>query len=376
MLRSPSLRKPCSIGAFTLVELMVVIAIVGALIAILLPAVQSARESARRTTCTNNLKQIGIALLDYHNAKQTLPAGAVLREGSMWSAYLLPYLEQEPLWETLTIDYLAPHPYGHPSRTYTYPLTDEYANIRACETVIPVFRCPSSNLPEHVADTAWFDRYVKARVPASYIACASGIADNQYIFWLIDSFHLHLEKADGVMYSVYEDGGNPHYGDMDHGEGLVGLQQVTDGTSHTIAVGEAVPDIDFIESYSSDDGFSVAEGPVGNRKDHWYIGSANIGHELDPGDPSEGLGSTGVAPNLDKRPEYRKSCKDYVEGYGGGSHAIASPLCEQLQLSFSSDHPGIVQVVLCDGSVQTVNDDIDADTWSSMGTRSAEFEQN
>ena len=371
MLRSRSHRKPRLIGAFTLVELMVVIAIVGALVAILLPAVQAARESARRATCTNNLKQIGIALLDYHNANQILPPGAVLREGSMWSAYLLPFLEQRPLWESLTIDYLDPHPYAHPNPNYNYPLTNEYANIRACETVIPVFRCPSSGLPEHMADAAWSDRRVKARVPASYIACASGIADSQYLFWLIDNVHLNLEKADGVMFGVYKEEGY-----VENGNESVGLRNVTDGTSHTIAVGEAVPEVDFIESLSSQDGFPIAEGPVGNRKDHWYIGSDNIGHQLDPGDPSEGLGSTGVAPNLDKRPEYRKSCENYSQGFGGAAHVIMPPLCEQLQLSFTSDHPGIVQVVLCDGSVQTINDDIDVRTWSRMGTRAAEFERN
>lgn len=371
MLRSRSRIKPCSIGAFTLVELMVVIAIVGVLVAILLPAVQAARESARRATCTNNLKQMGIALLDYHNANETLPPGAVMREGSLWSAYLLPHLEQQPLWESLTIDYLDPRPYAHPGPNYTYPLADEYANIRACETVLPVFRCPSSGLPEHIADTSSYERHVKARVPSSYIACASGIADSQYVFWMnYDTIHLNLEKTDGVMFGVYKVDGY-----VESGNQVVGLQNVTDGTSHTIAIGEAVTDIDFIEFYSSQTGFPVAEGPVGNRKDHWYIGSDNIGDQVEPGDASEALGSTGVAPNLHKRQEYLQSCHNYVQGYGGGSHVIMPPLCEQLQLSFSSDHPGIVQVVLCDGSVHTINDDIDARTWSRMGTRAAEFEQ-
>jgi prepilin-type N-terminal cleavage/methylation domain-containing protein len=81
--------------AFTLVELLVVIAIIGVLVALLLPAVQSAREAARRTQCTNNLKQWGLALHGYHGAHETLPAGCLWPTGWGWRALSLPYVEQE-----------------------------------------------------------------------------------------------------------------------------------------------------------------------------------------------------------------------------------------------------------------------------------------
>ena len=355
--------------AFTLIELLVVIAIIGALVAILLPAVQSARESARRSTCSNHLKQISLAIQEYHDAKLSFPAGAVLQEGSLWSAYILPFMEQQSLWESLTIDYENVRPYAHRSRTYTHPLSDPYTNILACETVVPVFRCPSANLPQHIADTAYSDRYVRERVPASYIACASGNANSQYIFQLPgNSFHRLLEQADGVMYSIYKNG-NGILGDE-----LVGLENVTDGSSHTIAVGEAVPDTKLTERISFNNGYPVPEGPIGNRKDHWYIGSDNVGDQLDAGDPSEGLGSTGVAPNLHRLPAYAEACETYSLSLGGGSHEYNAQFCEELQLSFSSDHPGIVQVVLCDGSVQTIDEEIDKKTWSKLGTRSADFD--
>src|SRR5580765_2663531 len=85
---------------FTLVVLLVVIAIIGVLVALLLPAVQAARESARRSQCQNNLKQIGIALHNYHDTFLTLPFGWSDR-GAGWSTMLLPYIEQKQLYDPL-----------------------------------------------------------------------------------------------------------------------------------------------------------------------------------------------------------------------------------------------------------------------------------
>src|SRR5262245_18858252 len=96
---------------FTLIELLVVIAIIGALIALLLPAVQAAREAARRITCAANLRQVGIALHGYHDAMATFPPGGWewrppgnrVRRQLAWSALILPYLEQKPLYDALNL---------------------------------------------------------------------------------------------------------------------------------------------------------------------------------------------------------------------------------------------------------------------------------
>ena len=101
-LNCPVSRKTRSTG-FTIVELLVVFSVIGVLLALLLPAVQGARESARQAQCKNNLHQIGLALHNYHDAHQTFPMGSMFTGQSSWGfmTYVLPYLEQRPSYETI-----------------------------------------------------------------------------------------------------------------------------------------------------------------------------------------------------------------------------------------------------------------------------------
>jgi len=89
---------PCR-KAFTLVELLVVIAIIGILVALLLPAIQAAREAARRTQCVNNLKQLGLGLQNYHDVYKKYPPGAVAADRASWSLFILPFIEEQNLYE-------------------------------------------------------------------------------------------------------------------------------------------------------------------------------------------------------------------------------------------------------------------------------------
>ncbi len=128
-------------AGFTLIEMLVTISIIGILVALIVPAVQMARESARRTQCSNNLHQIGIALQNYHDTRHTLPPGCLewRPPGGLasryrqfaWSALILPYLEQEQLYER--IDFTVPY--------------DHTKNSVPGSVSLSTYLCPSATAP-------------------------------------------------------------------------------------------------------------------------------------------------------------------------------------------------------------------------------------
>ena len=148
-------RPPSSLRGFTLIELLVVIAIIAVLIALLLPAVQQAREAARRTQCRNNLKQIGLALHNYHDAYAAFPPGNALSTlspdagygvdlttanraaGYGWAAYILPYLDQAPLFNKLDVNGLE-----------LVRLMQQAAKRPLAQQNLAAYRCPSDTAPD------------------------------------------------------------------------------------------------------------------------------------------------------------------------------------------------------------------------------------
>lgn len=279
---------------FTLVELLVVIAIIGILVALLLPAVQAAREAARRIQCGNNLHQMAIAAQNYHDTNRTFPAGFILPNQTFWSAMLLPQLEQNTIYDTLNF-----------SATWS-----SGPNAAACSTLIPMFRCPSAPVAEHTSVQGIVDR-----VPCTYLACGTGLTRN-------------------------ESGVSPLAGDSNM-DGIffinsdIGIRDILDGTSTTVAIGEALFDTGIR---------GIDHGGTVHIVDHWYIGSPNLYRA----DVSETIGSTAVPIN-----------RIFDE----------SAFIDEKELCFSSQHPGGAQVAFADGHVSIVNETIDAAVWSALGTR-------
>lgn len=205
ILRRPRLGRPIGL---TLVELLVVIAIIGMLVAILLPAVQAARESARRATCQNNLRQIGLALLAYHDAHKHLPVGCVEKRipstrpngrQLAWSAALLANLEEQSLWSRIDFD----SPY------------DSAANADAAATIVSVYLCPSTVRLAPGRDAAIVSNPTATGASGEYRGAAidyGGIYGAAQI----------SPSANGVF--LYERD--------------VKISDITDGTAHTLALAE------------------------------------------------------------------------------------------------------------------------------------------
>ncbi len=193
--------------AFTLIELLVVIAIIGILVALLLPAVQYARESARRMQCGNNLRQIGVAVQTYADSLKSFPSGYLsnvdpagneVGPGWGWGALLLPYMEQQPLYNQIRFDLGIESPLN--------------AAVRIAP--LPGFRCPSDTGPK--TWTVW-KRDPMTGAPISPIC---DVATANYV----------------GMYGTSEPGVD---GDgVFFRNGTVSFQDIQDGTSQTILVGE------------------------------------------------------------------------------------------------------------------------------------------
>lgn len=194
---------PCR-KAFTLVELLVVIAIIGVLVGLLLPAVQAARESARRTQCTNNLKQLGLAALNFHDAKGAFPPGATWgpnaqRSGMSFLVSLLPYTELGPLLQSM------------PDQTYS----TTFANREIGQSVNALFICPSDDgerIDEQAEGQNW-------RTSNYCGVMGGGIVEVQLMSNPATCGHYN---SDGVFYP----------------ESSVKIKDITDGTSNTLLLGE------------------------------------------------------------------------------------------------------------------------------------------
>ena len=199
---------------FTLVELLVVIAIIAMLVTLLLPAVQAARESARGMQCKNNLKQMGLALLNYHDSVGMYPTGVytqgVGEEGYGWATKILPYIEEQGVYDQISQNYISGQttdPWKVQGIFTKSRSAVEGGVIPGGDAAIGVFKCPSSPIPEHVTTGP-----AKGYATSDYKGC-NGWADRGIFF------HVKDGKEAGVQ--------------------AVSIKKIEDGTSKTIAIGES-----------------------------------------------------------------------------------------------------------------------------------------
>ena len=290
---------------FTLVELLVVIAIIGILVSLLLPAVQSAREAARRMECQNKLKQLGLALHNYHTAHNTFPAASSVSipeqclsnndcRGNPVYMAILPYLEQGVLESK--------YDYNQNWGTFGWIDPDK-------DTSLEIYHCPSATR---------FRQYPQRR--EYFVVTGGKVAD------------AHSSRGD-----VFLDG-------MFAMNQWRTIDEIRDGSSNTLLVGESV----HVAKWGLGPGYGIADqgGPVA----WWKSGGCN--------------GSSNCATNTQSLGRAFRSTKHPIN-----SNILPMADDEENDAPFGSDHPGGCMFVFADGHVQFLSETLDTTTYQDLSTR-------
>jgi prepilin-type N-terminal cleavage/methylation domain-containing protein/prepilin-type processing-associated H-X9-DG protein len=330
---------------FTLVELLVVIAIIGVLVALLLPAVQTAREAARRMSCTNHLKQITLALHNFHDSHRAFPTGSPSKTCPgyehipawqyRWGplAMLTPYMEQFNVYQSLNLEVPL---YGH-TGVFHGPGTGVHPdNHEALTQEIAFFYCPSDQSRKQIVPGAELEY-----AGTNYMACWGRSAPTSTGTALFDT--------DGLFNNL----------------SAVRFADVIDGTSNTAA---------FSESLLPDPSLSGNVELTRRNKDVVIVGERSSGGPF----LTEAF-CTRFGEPVASRPNRTARWFDgfvlytaYYHWWGPNSPipdcAKWGPLRSLWQMA-RSRHPGGVNVSFIDGSVHFVSDTIDLDTWRALGSR-------
>jgi prepilin-type N-terminal cleavage/methylation domain-containing protein len=312
---------------FTLIELLSVITIIGMLVALLLPAVQQSREAARRVQCKNNLKQIGIALHNYHDSHSALPPGAATRPGVtstttatglMWRAtgftFILPNIDQQPLHQ------LYDYNYGTGGPDPLTPCVPQAQFLRQAN--LKVYKCPSG-----------YDVFIQPRdghldAKQGGATYGSSYAFNSGQKWgrsPIQYFANSSAFRSASLVGPFSVNSSTRLGD------------VSDGTTNTIMVAEAEQD-----DRNTDPAACCAGDATVQQRRHafWMEGDHHV------------LRSTEIPP---------------FSSIGACVKMWSPAAWTECNYSFGSPHVGVLHALMCDGSVRAISENIDPFNWKRLG---------
>jgi prepilin-type N-terminal cleavage/methylation domain-containing protein/prepilin-type processing-associated H-X9-DG protein len=322
---------------FTLLELLVVIAIIGILVALLLPAIQAAREASRRSSCTNNLKQCGLALQHYHNTYGAFPLLGLKPFECPWQfsvqARILSLAEQEGLQDLINLE--EPLFVGSGPAQMLNP-----AQAAAAGTPVPMFRCPSDGTNDRYPE--YFTTADKPFAGGNYVVCTgSGTGTNYDLRY----------PTDGLFYFA----------------SACRFRDMVDGSSNTVAMAETL-----LGSHRETTGSS----PLDPKREMAHMQNLSVN--------ASAPGISGIV-----NPDLESLLAGATKWTGRRCHAwisgkqFASTFCTYLPpnpplpdlwakgagfIAARSNHPGGVNALLGDGSVRFVSDTVETATWRALGT--------